>query len=177
MHHQEGVPRAPRWARAVRMLYAALIAAGGLAGCTSKEPTYPASGEVVYKDTGEPVTATLTIYFESTKPPYQRSSGVVEQGKFYTSTLSDKSGSIAGEHRVRFDQGRPGAGVAGPGGLGPVMDPKYADFATSSLKVNVDPGAQNLFRIEVERGPMGPRPGQKPKTAVAERVVPPEELK
>lgn len=164
-----------RWLTLARC---AVVLAAGVAGCARNEPTYSAAGEVVYKDTGEPVASTLTIYFESTKPPYVRSSGLVEDGKFYTSTLSDNSGSIAGEHRVRFDQGRPGGGVAGPGGLIPIMDPKYADFGSSGIIVNVEPGARNLFRIEVERGPKGPRPGQKPKiTAPAEPVAPPEDSK
>src|SRR5262249_58247046 len=39
------------------------------AGCSSKIPTYPERGTVVYKD-GEPVRGGVTIWFEATTPPY-----------------------------------------------------------------------------------------------------------
>ena len=124
-----------------------------IVGCNSESPTYPAMGTVVYKDTGEPITTGLTIWFESTTAPYQRSSGVVDkEGQFYTSTISDGSGSLAGEHRVRFDPGTGEGAATGPDALAPIMDRKYAEFSTSGLKVTVDPGAKNLFRLEVERG-------------------------
>jgi len=126
-------------------------------GCKTEEPTYPVAGDVVYKD-GEPVTEGLTIWFESTTSPYKRSVGLVDKnGKFYTSTLADGSGSIEGEHRVRFDAGEPGSGIAGANALGSIMDAKYAEFATSGIVVDVKPGSGNLFRIEVERGPRGPK--------------------
>lgn len=128
-----------------------------LCGCKTTEPTFPVSGDVVYKD-GAPVTEGLTIWFESTASPYRRSVGLVDkEGKFYTSTLADGSGSIEGEHRVRFDAGAPGSGIAGAHALSAIMDPKYAEFATSGVVVDVKPGSGNLFRIEVERGPRGPK--------------------
>jgi hypothetical protein len=116
--------------------------------------TYPVKGEVIYADTGEPVRAGLTIFFESTTPPYKRSSGLVDtEGKFYTSTLRDASGSLAGEHRVRFDPGHPGAGPTGPAALAPIMHPRYAEFGTSGLTVGVRSDGENVVRILVERGP------------------------
>jgi hypothetical protein len=132
----------------------ALLAALML-GC-GEPKTYPVNGEVVYADTGEPVRSGLTIFFESTAPPYQRSSGLVDtDGKFYTSTLRDSSGSLAGEHRVRFDPGSPGSGPTGPAALAPIMHPRYAEFGTSGLTVGVRPDGQNVLRIEVERGAKG----------------------
>ena len=120
-------------------------------GC-GEPKTYPVTGEVVYADTGEPVRSTLTIFFESTAPPYQRSSGLVDaDGKFYTSTLREASGSLAGEHRVRFDPGHPGTGPTGLAALAPIMHPKYADFRTSGLTVAVRANDQNVIQIRVER--------------------------
>lgn len=134
-----------------RMSLAIGVLAALAAGC-GEPRTYPVTGEVVYADTGEPVRHPLTIFFESTKPPYQRSSGLVDtEGKFYTSTLRDASGSLAGEHRVRFDPGHPGTGPTGPAALAPIMHPRYADFRTSGLTVSVSPNDPNVVQIRVER--------------------------
>lgn len=142
-------PQSSRWHFSAAFAVAFIVSCG--------EPkTYPVKGEVVYADTGEPVRCGLTILFESTTPPYQRSSGLVDtEGKFYTSTLRDASGSLAGEHRVRFDPGQPGSGPTGPAALAPIMHPRYAEFGTSGLTVGVRPDGENVLRITVERGPKG----------------------
>jgi hypothetical protein len=141
-----------------RALRAAALAAV-LAGCSSEAPTYQTEGEVVYADTGERVPASLTVWFESTTPPYQRSSGVVKDGKFYLSTTRDGNGAIAGEHRVRFDPFVPNGGAVDDpaAALARVMNPKHLEFRTSGIVVTIAPVARNTFQIKVEP----PRGGRK----------------
>jgi hypothetical protein len=142
---------------------AALAAALALTGCSGQEPTYPSRGRVVYKGSGEPVS-NVTIWFESTRPPYQRASGIVEDdGTFSLSTIAENSGAIRGEHRVRFDPGHPGGvpiAESAEKGLATIMDPKYLEFRTSGIVVTVDPRPGNEFTIEVERGPHARRAGK-----------------
>ncbi len=151
----------------LRRLSTAILVAGvlSLVGCGKTEaPTYPTEGEVVYADTGELVPGSLTVWFESTTPPYQRSSGIVKDGKFYLSTTRDGNGAISGEHRVRFDPFVPNsASTENPDVvLARVMNPKHLEFRTSGITVTIDPVPKNTFKIKVEP-PAGER--KKVKTA------------
>lgn len=149
------MPRPPRSRWAALALAAGLLAPG----CNSEAPTYPVEGEVVYANTEEPVRGSLTVWFESTAPPYQRSSGIVKDGKFYLSTTRDGNGSIAGEHRVRFDPFVPnGAAIEQPEvALAKVMHPKHLEYRTSGIVVNIEP-SQNKVRVKVEPPPGGRKP-------------------
>jgi hypothetical protein len=137
--------------RASSVLPVLLCALAG-AGCGNKIPTYPVRGKVVYKD-GQPFRGGggLTIWFESTQPPYHRSSSPVEDdGEFDLSFIQAGSGAPEGEHRIRFDPGdkhmQPTAEIA----LAKKMPPRYLEFRTSGLKQTINKGANSLV-IEVER--------------------------
>lgn len=126
-----------------------LFVLAALAGCGTK--THPVRGTVVYKGDGKPVQGGVTIWFESTTPPYDRASGVVEKdGTFYLSTVRDGSGAIQGEHRTRFEPAVPYAEANAEAALAKTMPPRYREYRTSELKQVIQPG-QNEFKIEVER--------------------------
>jgi hypothetical protein len=119
------------------------------AACGAK--TYPVRGKVVYKGDGKPVPGGVVVWFESTTPPYERASGVVESdGGFYLSTNRDGSGALQGEHRVRFEPAVPYAEADAESALAKTMPPRYREFRTSGLKHVVQPG-ENTFTIEVDR--------------------------
>jgi len=145
-------------------LAAAQVLALAALGCRSEAPTYPTEGEVVYSDNGEPVPGAMTIWFESTNPPYQRSVGIVKDGKFYLSTKRDGSGSIAGPHRVRFDPTVPdGGAIENPqAALGRIMHPRYLEFQTSRLKVDIEPVSKNTIKIKVDPPPGGRKKVKEP---------------
>lgn len=125
-----------------------------LMGCSKAEPPkYSVTGEVVYKDTKQTIPGGLVVIFESTSPPYTRSSSRIEaSGHFTLGTSADGNGSIVGPHRVRF------TGVASESQPDPaaivafVMDKKYADFGNSGIKLDIQPNDNNHFVIEVDRG-------------------------
>jgi hypothetical protein len=125
------------------------------AGC-GEEPTYPVRGKVVYSDTKQPVQATgLIIMFASTKPPHaQSSSAIGPDGTF--SMISDEpdSGSLAGEHRVRFVPTLMGDDPMGA--VARVMHRKYYGFETSGITIEVKAKGENNVTIEVERDPKPP---------------------
>lgn len=117
-------------------------------GCGTK--THPVRGQVVYKGDGKPLPGGVVIWFESTTPPYERASGVVDrEGSFYLSTTRDGSGAIEGEHRIRFEPIVPYAEPSAEAALARTLPPRYREFRTSGLKEVIQPG-QNRFTIEVE---------------------------
>jgi|SRR5262245_9245521 len=126
-------------------------------GCNSELKTYPVEGELIYSDTGEPVRHPLTIWFESTTAPYQRSMGLVKEGKFVLGTTREANGSIAGEHRVRIDPFVPNGAATEPAAkaLARIMDPKYLEFRTSGIVVNVQTNRGNSVTIKVDPPPGG----------------------
>lgn len=129
---------------------------GWAAGCSSEEPTYGVRGQIVYADNGQPVPGGVTIVLESTKPPHARASGDIDsEGRFELSTRREGDGAIEGEQRVRFtapvSHAQPDPNVT----VARVMDPKYADFASSGLTVNVSPTDDNDFTLKVDRSPKG----------------------
>ena len=147
--------------RVIRVSVFCLVAfAAGLVvlGCNAEPPTFQTSGEVVYSDTGELVPGSLTIWLEATNPPYQRSLGIVTDGKFTLGTSREDNGSIAGEHRVRFDPFVPnGAALeSAESALGRVMHTKYLEFRTSGLVVKIEATPTNTLRLTVD-----PPPGRK----------------
>jgi hypothetical protein len=118
-------------------------------GCGTK--TYPVRGKVVFKEDGQPVRGGVTIWFESTEPPYARAAGVVDgEGNFYLSTVRDGSGALRGEHRIRFEPAVPYADATAEEALARRMHPRFREYRTSGLKQTIVPG-DNQFVIEVER--------------------------
>jgi len=122
-------------------------------GCDNREPTYPVSGKVVYKDDGAPAGAGVSVVFESTKEPYQRAAGVIgSDGTFVLSTDRPDNGAIQGEHRVCISpMAADGSGSNLTPQLSKKIDPKYFEFRTSGLKRDIKRNTKNEFVIEVER--------------------------
>jgi hypothetical protein len=123
-----------------------------IAGCSGKEPTYPVTGKVVYKD-GTPAAAGVFVVFESTKEPYQRANGAIKpDGSFTLSTDRPENGAIQGPHRVCIQPiSADGAGMNLTPQLSKKIDPKYFEFRTSGLKFDIKPSGKNEFVVEVER--------------------------
>lgn len=121
----------------------------GSVGCG--KTTYPVQGQVIYASDGKPVPAGVGIWFESTTPPYDRSSAILQaDGKFILSTDREGNGAIRGEHRIRFDPPQPVTDKDAETALAKIMHPKYIEFRTSGLKEAIQPGT-NAFVIKVER--------------------------
>ncbi len=148
----------------------------GLLGCREPEPPkYSVTGEVVYSDTKKAIPGGLVVIFESTSPPYTRSSSRIEDsGHFTLGTSSDGNGSIVGPHRVRF------TGVASESQPDPaaivafVMDKKYADFGKSGITLTIQPDDSNHFVIEVDRGTAKGELPKNVKDAIEQPLVAPE---
>src|SRR5205823_1644081 len=97
-------------------------------GCSSRIPTYPTHGKVVYKGSGKPVTGNPTIWFESTSPPYHRTSSEVDaEGKFSLNFIREDDGAMEGEHRIRFAPPIFTDGTTEQH-LAKIMHPRYAEF-------------------------------------------------
>src|ERR1044072_3143100 len=102
--------------------------------CSSRIPTYPTRGKVVYKDSGKPVGGGLMVWFESTTPPYHRScSQLHENGEFELGFIHAGAGAPDGEHRIRFEPAQPG-GMSAQDALAKRMHPRYYEYGTSGLK-------------------------------------------
>ncbi len=124
-----------------------------LSGCTYKEPTYPVTGKVVYKDTGAPACSGVSVVFESTQPPYTRSrSPIGADGTFVLSTDRPDNGAMQGEHRVSIlPFAADGSGANLTPKISQEINPKYLQFSTSSLLYTIQPKGKNEFTIELER--------------------------
>jgi hypothetical protein len=140
-----------RLARQLLILIAAVLGITG--GCTCREPTYPVSGKVVYKDDGSPAAAGVAVVFESTKEPYTRAMGVIQpDGSFILSTDRPDNGAMQGEHRVCIlPLATDGSGMNLTQQLSQKIDPKYFELGTSGLKFEIQPSGKNEFAIEVDR--------------------------
>ncbi len=127
----------------------AVTAGLALSGCNSRIPTYPTQGKVVYKADGKPVTGGVIVWFESTTPPYHRSSSDVDsEGRFSLGFIQADSGAIEGEHRIRFAPSPPFFEKS-EDALAKRMHPRYHEFSTSGLKQTIVKG-KNEVVIEVE---------------------------
>jgi hypothetical protein len=128
---------------------AALFLAVG--ACSSRIPTYPTYGKVVYKDDGKPVPGGVVIWFESTTPPYHRASSAVDsQGKFSLGFIHDGDGTMEGEHRISFAPSPPVTDPTPADALARRMPPRYLEFRTSGLKEMIKRGTNELV-IKVDR--------------------------
>src|SRR5262245_27024716 len=140
------------WFARIEWLVLAAIAMA-VVGCSGREPTYPVTGKVVYKDDGSPAATGVHVLFESTKEPYARSMSVIRpEGTFALSPTRPDNGAIQGEHRACI---QPVAADGSGGDLTPVLskkiDPKYFELRTSGLKFDIKPNVKNEFVIELER--------------------------
>lgn len=125
------------------------------AGCGPSDPkTYKVEGKVVFKDDGSPLRGGVVV-FESTAPPYIRSSSETDaEGRFRLATIQEGSGSVEGEHRVRVMPSMPemvSGRMDATKEMSKALAAKYMDFGTSGIRVTVQPNADNFFTIEVEK--------------------------
>ena len=135
----------------VRLRFLPLIAlAAAITGCgeDGRHETVPVSGIVVFPD-GSPVR-TGTIEFESKATDLTASGKIGTDGRFVLGTYEPADGAVVGFHRVmvlqmiindgtvehHLDHGKP-------------VDPKFAVYESSGLRVTVHPTNKNDLRIEV----------------------------
>jgi hypothetical protein len=130
-----------------------LIALLSLASCSRREPTYPVSGKVIYKDDGSPACSGVSVLFESTKEPYARAMGPIkDDGSFVLSTDRPQNGAMKGEHRVCIQpMSTDGSGMNLAAQLSKKVDPKYFELRTAGITVDIKPTGKNEIAIEVER--------------------------
>lgn len=144
---------------------AVVLLAINLAGCggaksdkwtEGRQPTYPATGSVTYK--GNPLPDATVVFQSSGPEPVTAVARTDASGKFVMRTYDDKSGAVAGEHKVIITavkvEGPP------PGADLDKVDPtvketsliptKYGDFAQSGLTANVSEQGPNTFEFTLE---------------------------
>lgn len=124
-----------------------------LGGCKYKEPTYPVTGKVVFKDNGAPACTGVSVVFESTQAPYTRSMGAIgPDGTFVLSTDRPDNGAMQGAHRVSIlPFAADGSGANLTPKISKEINPKYFEFGTSGLVYTIQPKGKNEFVIELER--------------------------
>ena len=139
-----------RWPIARALLALSMLSASG---CSSKIPTYPTSGRVVYED-GKPMKGGgVVIWFESTSPPYHRASSEVDaEGNFALGFLHAGDGTMEGEHRIRFGPAAPIMQGSVDQFMSKRMHLRYLEYRTSGLKETIKKGENELV-IKIERGP------------------------
>lgn len=133
-----------------RKQVAAMVLLACCFGCTKE--TYPVTGKIVYKKTGEQAGQELAEYVITLKSdnPDKPMSGVAfvkPDGTFTIGTRSDNDGAILGKHRVVIMS--PMAESDSPRAKS-ILHPRYMTFETSDLEIQVEP-ASNEVKLVVER--------------------------
>jgi len=133
-----------------------LSCALGLLACVGCGPSgprmYPARGKVVFSD-GKPVKLG-TVELLSDEHGTTATGKILEDGSFVLGTLTDSDGAAAGSHRAIVAQ------VAVFDGTlqhqrdhGDMVDPVYASYRSSPLKVTIRRAASNDIELRVEKAP------------------------
>lgn len=137
------IPRFPLRCRGALLLAAALLAGPGCGSGLS-----PVRGRVVFKGTGQPLTAGLVV-FEPLDPAEKVSARgeIREDGTFRLGTRKDDDGAPPGRYRVLLVPPEPPNPDRRPR---PPFHRRYEQFHTSPLEYTVGRGA-NDFTIEVEK--------------------------
>ncbi len=120
-------------------------------GCGDGSPRmYPARGKVVFSD-GDPVRLG-TVELLSDEHGTTATGKIEEDGTFVLGTLTDSDGASAGSHRAIVAQ------VAVFDGTlqhqrdhGDMVDPLYASYTSSPLKVTIRKAARNDIELRVEK--------------------------
>jgi hypothetical protein len=162
---------AEAWSGSARaVLFICLFAA---CGCSGRIKTYPVSGKVKFAD-GQPVSVGI-VELHSAEHQLTAHGKVGPNGEFKLGTYRLEDGAPAGEYRIvvvqYFGSDSQNAKSQSPPDLGlehaahasgergvPVVDSKYASYATSGLRANVQPRNDNYIEIIVERAPAPRRP-------------------
>jgi hypothetical protein len=121
-----------------------------LPGCgEDRPPTYPVRGRVVFAD-GKPVQ-TGVVELLSTEFGETASGRIADDGTFVLGTFAEDDGACAGEHQAIVIQMIINDGVTTHNrDHGPAVDPMFATYERSNLKVQVEPIEQNEIEIVVQ---------------------------
>jgi hypothetical protein len=135
-----------------RLMLAMLVMPALCGGCNTEPPLHSVKGQVVFKDDGKPFTAGTAIVFESKEPPYHRARGELDgEGRFVLQTEQrEGEGAMEGVHRVSISY-QTISGQDLQNQLSKVIDPKYFEFRTSGIEVDIKPDQPNEFKIELDR--------------------------
>lgn len=156
---QRSARRTPRGGAAIAASLAAAAIATAMGGCNFGPPMAPVSGTVAMD--GQPLRFG-TVMFQHTEGGQPARAQIQPDGSFVLSTFGPEDGARVGEHRVRvacFEAQDP-ANADKPRGdsLGASLIPKkYANPATSGIKVTVVDGDNPPVAIELESGRGGRR--------------------
>jgi hypothetical protein len=140
-------------AGSARMLLSLSVGLLVTLGCGESGPRmYPARGKVVFSD-GKPVKLG-TVELLSDEHGTTATGKILEDGTFVLGTLTDSDGAAAGSHRAIVAQ------VAVFDGTlqhqrdhGDMVDPVYASYTSSPLKVTIRRAARNDIELRVEKAP------------------------
>lgn len=133
------------WALVVLLLIA------GLTGCEESRPrTYPTRGRVVFPD-AQPVK-TGTVELLSEKHGTTATGRIQPDGSFVLGTYHSDDGASEGDHQAIVSQMMIFDGMARHQvDHGSPVDPTYASYTTSPLKVTIRKTAQNTLELQVEK--------------------------
>jgi hypothetical protein len=131
-----------------------IVAIGSLlfaaVGCGPR--LHPVRGTVTYDD-GKPVTEGLVVFESSDQEPASMARGEIRaDGSYELGTYRPGDGAKAGKYRVLVAPKSDPNAVDKP--KPPPFDPRFADFSTSGLEVEVKAGT-NEFPIQVTRSAGG----------------------
>jgi hypothetical protein len=122
-----------------------------IAGCGSNGPeVYPVRGKVVYQD-GTPMSEGM-VEFEALEGEFsgRNARGLIQDdGTFVLTTQKPGDGAVAGQHRAIIREPIRIVGF-GEQGRPPIIDPVFAQYATSGLKFTVKE-QENQIEIEVHK--------------------------
>lgn len=138
--------------RLVRAAVAAVLLAAGCGGPPEFPPLFPVDGTVAYAG-GKPLTHGFVEFECEADPQLRATAGVLEDGRIdtvYTVKSNGKTaaGLAAGAHKVCVCPDPTATGRTGP--VTPIPA-KYTSFATTDLRVTVDP-AGTRFTLTLDAG-------------------------
>lgn len=126
-----------------------MVAIPVCSGCGGKG-TYPVTGTIVMKDTGQPAKelADYLVTFQSVDKPVGANGKVKADGTFQMGTYTDTDGAILGKHNVAITP--PVQPEADRPPIRSILDARYQHLEKSGLEVTVTTG-RNTVQFTVER--------------------------
>ena len=123
----------------------------GLTGCGESRPrTYDTRGRVVFSD-GQPVK-TGTVELLSKTHGTTATGRIQSDGSFILGTYESDDGACEGDHQAIISQMMIFDGMARHQvDHGSPVDPLYASYTTSPLKVTIRKTARNTLELQVEK--------------------------
>jgi hypothetical protein len=112
--------------------------------------TAPVNGRVKFKDGSDvSVLAGHTVTFETDADRMSGCGDIQADGTFKITTFAPNDGALIGAHRISITPPEPPPDAPLPK---PIVHPKYKDYGTSGLTVEIKPGT-NSVELELERAP------------------------